>query len=157
MRPGDLLETARILALFDRRGSPRQSNLRRAASTAYYAMFHCLARCVADSFVGGAGANRSELAWRQAYRSLEHSPAKNRCQNVTRMKKFPRAIREFAGLFPIMQTIRHEADYDPHAKFRRASVMSDIEKIEIAIRKLDKVSLKHRRAFAVYVIVKERP
>ena len=156
MRPGDLLETARILAAADRRGAPRQSNLRRAISTAYYALFHCLARCVADSFVGGVSADRSEIAWRQAYQSIEHSQARRRCQNKAGMDKFPAKIQNFARLFSIAQKRRHEADYDLDVKFYRDSVFSDIERIDSTIREFDKVALKHRRAFAVYIVLKDR-
>lgn len=60
MNPFDLLEAARILALADEQGAPRQANLRRALSTAYYALFHCLARCAADTVVGALKARRSE-------------------------------------------------------------------------------------------------
>lgn len=54
MKPLDFLETARDLATSSAR-RPRQTNLRRAVSTTYYALFHCLAKCCADMVVGGAG------------------------------------------------------------------------------------------------------
>ena len=43
----DLLYTVRNLAVADSR-KPRQVNLRRTASSAYYAMFHCLVQHCAD-------------------------------------------------------------------------------------------------------------
>lgn len=54
MKPLDFLETARDLTTSSTR-RPRQTNLRRAVSTTYYALFHCLAKCCADMVVGGAG------------------------------------------------------------------------------------------------------
>ena len=80
LRPLDLTQTAADL-LNTGRCRPRQSNLRRAMSTVYYAMFHCLAKCCADTIVGGRGATRSSAAWTQAYRALDHGQARNRCAN----------------------------------------------------------------------------
>ncbi len=49
----DLLETAaRLLSLRRLRGRPKQADLRRAISTAYYAVFHALCRMCADSLTG---------------------------------------------------------------------------------------------------------
>ena len=52
MNPHDLIRMARQLASGDLgsgRGRPRQAELRRAVSTAYYAMFHALALTAAPS------------------------------------------------------------------------------------------------------------
>ena len=49
--------------------------MRRAVSTTYYALFHCMAAAGADLLVGGPGANRSRPAWRQAYRALQRHDA----------------------------------------------------------------------------------
>ena len=73
MNPFDFIATARDLVALNVRGRPRQSDLRRAVSTAYYALFHCLAGCCADLLVGDPGANRSLSAWNQTYRGLQHA------------------------------------------------------------------------------------
>jgi hypothetical protein len=73
----DLIVTARRLARANP-NRPRQADLRRAVSTAYYAVFHALARQCADRFVG-TGHNRSRPAWQQVYRALDHGFAKNAC------------------------------------------------------------------------------
>src|SRR4051812_27154040 len=70
-----LLVTARTLAEANPR-RPTQANLSRAVSTAYSAVFHMLAKQCADAFAG-TGAGRSERAWNQVYRALEHGAAKN--------------------------------------------------------------------------------
>lgn len=51
MSSRDLIEAARLLAE-PGPGRPTQARLRRAVSTACYAMFHCLAATVADLFIG---------------------------------------------------------------------------------------------------------
>lgn len=156
MNPVDLLAAARILALADEQGAPRQANLRRAVGTAYYALFCCLARCVADSLVGKTKGRRSERAWRQAYRSLEHGEAKHKFKSGSALGAFRQNCRLFAVLFSAMQTRRHDADYDPAIKFRRAEVLLDIQRIERAIELFGKVPARDRRDFAVYAVMKHR-
>ena len=77
MNSRDLIETARGLTELSPR-RPSQANLRRALSTAYYAVFHCLAATVADALMGKG---RSD-AWHQTYRALEHGSARRACDNI---------------------------------------------------------------------------
>ncbi len=93
MLPADLIEIARELV---NRDQPPQAHLKRAMSTAYYAMFHALCKNSADSLVGPEGTpDRSRRAWNQAYRAVEHCYAKNQCRNRV-MDDFPETIRNFA-------------------------------------------------------------
>jgi len=94
VQPLDLMETARGLAeLSPRRAS--QANLRRAVSTAYYAMFHCLAACAANALIG----RTRDAAWHQTYRALEHGKARRACENKAALTAFPLEVRRFADVF----------------------------------------------------------
>ena len=153
MAPLDFIATARGLAGVNRPGRPRQTNLRRAVSTAYYALFHCLATCCADLLVGGSGSSRSRPAWNQAYRALEHGGARNRCSNRAMLDRFPSEVQDFAKHFVYLQTRRHRADYDPDATFLKSVVVEIINDAEQVIRRFTFVPVKDRRAFAVYVLL----
>ena len=63
MKPLDFIVTARDLVQANRKGRTRETNIRRAVSTTYYALFHCLATSNANMLVGGPGARRSQPAW----------------------------------------------------------------------------------------------
>lgn len=154
MLPRDLLKTATDL-IDSANGKPRQANLLRATSTSYYALFHTLARCCADVLIGGANSERSKHAWKQAYRALEHTNAKRCCQNVD-ISKFPQEIQDFAAMFVTMQEKRHRADYDPDEKIYKSTVLIDLQSVEKVITDFTKVSLKDRRAFAAFVILRRR-
>ena len=150
MQALDFIETARDLTTSSV-GRPRQTNLRRAVSTTYYALFHCLAACCANMIVGGAGADRSEQAWRQAYRALQHGPASKRCGHEN-IHWFPTEIQDLANVFVDSQKKRHKADYDPDAAFAKREVVQGISETENVICRFKQVSLKDRRAFAVYLL-----
>ena len=153
MQSLDLIATARELAEGVGRGRPRESNLRRATSTTYYALFHCLAECCANMLAGGVSANRSQPAWRQTYRALQHSRARIRCRRQDFMQRFPDEIQRFAKLFVDMQAKRHSADYDPDATFQKSDVLQYIDTAEGIINRFNSVSRKDRRAFAIYVLL----
>ena len=155
MNPLDFIATARAMAAMGARGRPRQSDLRRIASTAYYALFHCLALCCADMLVGGPGADRSRPAWHQTYRALQHGFARQRCEHRN-VANFPSEIRYFARTFVDTQQDRHCADYDPDVSFVKADVMRLIDYAEDAIRRFQQVPARDRRAFAVYVLLPTR-
>ena len=162
LKPLDFIATARDLAGATNRGRPRETNLRRAVSTTYYALFHCLATSCADMIVGGTRSNRSQPAWRQAYRALQHGHARQRCERPNIIAKFPDEIQDFAKLFVDMQKKRHSADYDPDATyspvmvFFKSNIIQDIFVAENVIHRFSKTPLRDRRAFAVYILLDRR-
>ena len=156
MDPAHLIDTARKL-LDSRAGRPRQADLKRAISTAYYAMFHALCRNSADCLVGKTGAKKSRRAWRQMYRSTEHGFARAQCENNQVMERFPDEIQEFAAKFIELQKMRHEADYDPDSQYWLADAQTWIDAAEFYIARLNKAQMRDRCAFAVWVAVKNRP
>lgn len=119
-------------------------------------MFHAACRLVADCFVGTGGPRDRMRAWRQAYRAVEHGHAKGRCATRKVMERFPPDIQNFASTFVDLQVRRHEADYDPSCLLSRSGVMADIDSAELAIRDLGHCTAPDRRAFAVWVTLKDR-
>jgi len=55
VQPRDLIAIARATANQQATQKPRQSDLERALSTAYYAMFHAMCRNCADCLIGTVG------------------------------------------------------------------------------------------------------
>lgn len=157
MQALDFVSTARRLAESAAVGRPPETDLRRAVSTAYYALFHCMAACCANMLVGGVGAARSRPAWRQVYRGLQHRTARRRCEDRI-ITRFPVEIQDLANLFIAMQKKRHRADYDPDPSlsFSRPAVMQDINETENAIRRFSRTDRKDRRAFAVHLLLDVR-
>jgi uncharacterized protein (UPF0332 family) len=133
---------------------PRQADLKRAISTAYYALFHAMAKNTADLLVG-VGPNRPDKAWTQTYRALQHGDAKSACVQVRKLG-FPTTIVACADAFVALQETRHSADYDPDYRVFRDDALRAIKFAEDAIRDLKAAPRKDRKAFAVLLLLKKR-
>jgi hypothetical protein len=125
-------------------------------SAGYYAMFHCLAKECADLLIGPTKSKRSNEAWQQVYRALEHGVSKDKCKHTATINKFPPAIRDFADVYVTMQSKRHDADYDPFAQLTKSAVTADVQLIEKALASFKKAPLSDRRAFCAFVLFRER-
>ena len=152
MNSRDLIEVARALA--ESGGAPpTQARLRRAVSTAYYAMFHCLGASVADLFIG----TERSPAWHRAYRALEHGRARSACRQGRAMREFPAEVRDFAEAFVELQKARQQADYalDTDA-YRKSDVLEHIDSAERAISRFEQADADARRGFAAHVLFRQR-
>ena len=107
VNPHDLVQTARRLV---ESGAPQptQADLRRAVSTAYYALFHCLAGTAADLLTGASRGKE----WHQVYRALEHGKARDACRQQAAMRTFPKEIRK------VRRSIRRAAESTPAGGLR---------------------------------------
>jgi len=150
MDPLHLIKTAKKLVR-GQGGRPPQTDLRRAISTAYYALFHCVANAYADGLIGTHSKTRNNLAWKYSYRSVANSKVAQRCKRIDLMIQLPLAIQEFAELFIRLQSIRHDADYDPDVRFLRSEVIRGITHAEKVINDFKKSELPERKAFAAFV------
>ena len=77
---------------------PSQTALRRSVSTVYYSLFHTLAKTNADLLTAKTKSSRSQPAWQQAYRGLEHGSAGKACEQKAVMQKFPQSIQKFGAI-----------------------------------------------------------
>src|SRR5580692_11459942 len=108
----DLLNQAYHLARRDKK-RPQQANLRRAVSTAYYALFHLLVSAAVSYW--RVERQRSSLA-----RSFEHGRMKNACKNFRTQDI---GIRFVAETFVDLQLVRHDADYNNSRAWTRFEVI----------------------------------
>jgi len=148
----DLLDIARRLA----EGTPTHTDLRRAISNIYYATFHAICQSNADALVGDDPDDRDQSAWRQAYRALEHGYARQRCQQIERGGRFTVEVQILADYFPAIQHLRHQADYDPDRIFVQQETLNAINEAAARIDVFRSASPRERRAFAVYILMRER-
>ena len=158
MNQQEMIRIARQLAAGDlgsRTGRPRQADLRRAISTTYYALFYTLAGAAADTLIGSNPTSRIQSLWLQTYRTLDHGYAKRQCRALM-LQLFTPAIQAFARQFVEMQDHRHNADYNPTARFTRLETQQLLEETERLIAQFEASPEQDRRAFAVYVLFQFR-
>ncbi len=123
-----LLDLAAQLATPPGRGRPRQTHLRRAVSTAYYALFHFLVAAAADLLVGQN--ERGGARYSLVYRSFDHREMKNSCANAASLVY---ELQTCARLFVELQVARHEADYEPNARISAHDATAAIDKAREAM------------------------
>lgn len=148
----DLLDIAGRLA----EGNPTQTDLRRAVSSVYYALFHAICQSNSDTIVGDDPHSHDRLTWRQTYRALEHGYARQRCVMARRNPRFTLPVQRLADHFDTLQDIRHRADYDPDATFSQPDVLAAVTQIDEIIADFRAAPAQERRAFAVYLLMRER-
>jgi len=140
--PTALLGVAKDLAELDRT-RPRQASLRRAVSTAYYAVFHLLIQDSVRALVG----QRQEIR-EVASRWFSHTQMASACGffqgSKVLLKHQPvgkglagipvsQELQDVARAFQTLQQARHEADYDMSSRrFTRQSAQQLVEQAEQA-------------------------
>ena len=150
-----MIVTARKLAHASP-GKPRQADLRRAISTAYYALFHHA--CIQFSaIVLRPGSGTYLRAWSQAYRYLDHGPARQRCIEACRKERnFSAGIVVFAEAFIDLQQRRNAADYDPIPVFTVVDANALIVSAEAALAAFDVEPVEAQRAFVVFLALRPK-
>ena len=133
-----LLEQAKALARRDQ-SRPRQSSLRRAVSTAYYALFHLLIHDSTRSLITDAGL-RKKLS-----RAFDHgemktasqafaNPSSNQLEKLKVGLVIPKELQEIAATFVSLQEARHDADYNLIKRFTKLEVNDFISDVDQAFR-----------------------
>lgn len=133
----DLLEQARHLLELDTT-RPRQANLRRAVSTAYYALFHLLINEAAR------GLASDDLLRARISRAFTHTEMKDACKSFKGTKLpehvleacpqgvatiVPDPLKSIAETFIDLQAEREEADYGINYRLTRSEARQLIERV----------------------------
>ncbi|HZW30563.1 MAG TPA: hypothetical protein VFF52_07645 [Isosphaeraceae bacterium] len=153
----DLLEQAVRLATLDAR-KPKQANLRRAVSSAYYAVFHLLVDEACRILIG---TQHNQAPFRQVLgRAFAHGVMKEACKSFGggTLKKgvakglpvgfaIPGEIRELALTFADLQEWRHLADYDRSERFKRSETLTLINQVKKRIEGFTKLPSSNEKRF----------
>lgn len=146
IRPAWLLRLARELAgVGAAAGQPRNTNLRRAQSTSYYALFHAIALAVARSALPGGNeqeqygycryithnAIRQVCAW-----VAGETPPAHLAHAVTRLRNSA-TLTDVATTFMALHQSRESADYDHTVDITRPSTLGLVERAEGAVGLID--------------------
>ena len=145
----ELIRVSRLLA----GGQPSQEALRRAVSTAYYAMFHALTTSNAD-LIAGPRMPANESEWIATYRSLQHYRAENPLHGWPHL--FHPPLRNFAFVIGSIKRRREDADYNPVMDFVQNDVITWIDSAERAITDFNAASSQERAMVAIATLAGRR-
>jgi uncharacterized protein (UPF0332 family) len=140
----DLLELADHLARRDP-ARPKQTSLRRAVATAYYAVFHALA---------------TMAPWEHftpIYRARDHSHAKRLFEQDRNGAVFGKEVAAIGQTFILSQEQRHTADYNPDPfSLGRRETLDLIDRARQAVQATRSIPAPVRRLLAVHLIARPR-
>jgi uncharacterized protein (UPF0332 family) len=145
-------------------GPPRQVDLRRAISDAYYGIFHATLAAAADYFVGAS--KRSTSQYVLVYRSISHGALHELCAELKKpavSRLFVRHVppggfgldvKAYADGFLELQEKRLLADYDPQKRYRRLDAVAAIASAQRALTRFKNTVETEREAFLALLVVK---
>jgi len=137
-------------------GQPRNTNLRRSVSTAYYALFHRLtlatARCglpnAADGEIYGLARHISHAAIKQVCSYVAGDKPPRHLDTIVDRLRLNADLFAIANSFVDLQEQREDADYDHLADFTKPDVLALVARAKSAIEFIDQdVDANDLRAF----------
>jgi hypothetical protein len=164
--PTELLDLARGLSTETATHKPNDAELRRAVSTAYYALFHNVVAAAAQRFMGPG--HQNSAGYRILYRGFDHKRMKEICESLQLSKlrdkdkrdlqrqSVSQDIKDFAGVFPDLQGKRHLADYDPSVQLLASDVASLVDSAEVAMQAFDRAPPDEKADILALMMIKTR-
>lgn len=154
-----LIKTARKLAKTGKK--PQLTDLRRAVSTAYYAVFSAACASVTIALCGPrSGRRANEKVWDAVYRSIGHEQLIGALlKGAKQSQSFGPSLAKFAPRAAKLKELRHKSDYDPAYRLTRQDALSHIDEAESALADLGMASAEEQHSFAISLLVKtnDRP
>lgn len=166
LNPEHLIEQAERLIVAPPHGPPRQVDLRRAISSAYYGVFHFINAAVANELVGAI--HQQSGRYQLVYRSVDHSALALVCGDLIKPSPPQRYldclptsglgadIRTFSATTRELQQKRHQADYDPKPRIRTADARGAIELGYEAMTSFQRASEAERKLFLTLLVCPPR-
>ena len=166
LNPDHLFEQAEKLLVPPPSGPPRQVDIRRAISAAYYGIFHYLLIAAADEVVGVT--KRATPRYALVYRSVDHRDLKELCleakkQQMTRKYQssvpvggLGANIQAFASAVAELQEKRHSADYDPSTRVKTSDARLAIATARSAIGRFNRADEAQRTVFLFLMLFPPR-
>jgi hypothetical protein len=122
-------------------GQPRTTNLRRATSDAYYALFHAIALAVAKETLPNASAIEqhalsryvSHTAVKKASRWVSGAPPPLHLETIVNRLRASQTLSVVASAFATLHEQREAADYDHDADFTRRGTFAQVRSAQHAV------------------------
>jgi hypothetical protein len=166
LNPDHLLEQADRLIAPPGGGAPRQADLRRAISNAYYGVFHAIVTEAADDFVGKT--QRQTPRYALLYRSIDHRSLRTLCEDVVKTTLpakyskyqpsggFGPDLLALATAVVDLQEKRHSSDYDPLFRVGMSEALLAVATGRTALTRFRNANRTRRKAFLSLLVFSPR-
>jgi hypothetical protein len=166
LNPQHIFEQAEKLIVPPPAGPPRQVDIRRAISAAYYAVFHFVLAAAADEFIGST--KRNTPLYSLVYRSIDHRGLRDLCNESRKQHPggkyqkyvpgngFGPDIRNFADGLVELQERRHSADYDPSVCVKTSDALIAIAQARSAVNLFKNAEATERKTFLSLLLFSPR-
>lgn len=149
---------ARLLDLAEQlvqEGERSSALRRRAVSTAYYAVFHAMAKSCASILVPAV--DRSSEAYERVYRALDHGALKSAFVIKGPLRE-RESLRRIGDLVITLQSERHKADYLPpnQRPFSSEDAQKLVLQARMAVSEIECLSEQDRCSLAIWLLFKNR-
>jgi len=147
----------RFLDLADQLAQEKSAALRRrAVSTAYYAVFHALAKSCAGILLQSI--DRKSDVYQRVYRALDHGPLKNAFEAGVSPLKGRAPLQKIGEVVILLQSERHRADYMPPSKALFSPDQSGAltAMARETVTEIDSLSSRDRVVLATWLLFKSR-
>ncbi|WP_066361816.1 hypothetical protein [Herbidospora mongoliensis] len=144
-------------------GGPRAAHLRRATSTAYYAVFHELVGQGARRVVGnGRDDHRHTISRWYAHGNFRQTALW--VEAIAKRKSAPEAVTRLLSVngpdlallsasFTKLQQLRHAADYDPEYEAVRVETLQHVTRAKVAIEAIRRMDESDVHAFDMFLLL----
>ena len=162
LNPEHLLDQALRLVVPPPNGPPRQVDINRAISAAYYSVFHGVLIAAADEFIGLT--KRTTYRYTLVYRSVGHRQLRDFCVDATKPSLpakykpygppigFSVDVQLFGAAVAYLQERRHAADYDPSIRFRTADALLAVRTARTAHERFAQIGSDERQMFLTLLL-----
>ena len=157
LNPDHLLDQADRLTQRRGRAAPRQADLRRAVSSAYYGLFHAIVGRATDDFFGAALRNTKQ--YENVYRGVAHGKVRRVCEGIARSAHprsvilFGQALTAVSGSFINLYEKRHLADYAPLYQITESDAILEITSARLALNQFRTINGAQRKIFSALILL----
>jgi uncharacterized protein (UPF0332 family) len=149
---------ARLLELADQmagEGARSSALRRRAVSTAYYAVFHALAKSCAGILLPSV--DRNSDTYQRIYRALDHGSLRTAFTTGGSPLKDRKDLRKIGDLIWALQSERHRADYlPPDPRMFRDDAKDLVDQARQAVSEIESLNEEDRGTLAAFLLFKSR-
>jgi len=128
-----------------------ESDLRRATSDLYYALFHALCGALVQDPPNTDSSAEYIERYISLYRIPDHRQVEKRCRDTRSLNEFDPKLQRFAKQLVAMKNKRELADYHPLHKFDISAVGNDLETVKVTLEGFVQVSNLERARFATFI------